>query len=286
MRRIEGFSSRYVNSLQLNNFYAANIRLLKLLNATKFTEDYLCIMEERLDKLLIQRGLASTRVRAERMIKETGVLVNGKLINKTGKRFPVDCEIQVIEEEIPWVSRGALKLVAAIEKWQPELTGKTIIDLGASTGGFSEVLLSHDIAKVYCVDVGKGQLHQKIKENPKVVDLEKTHVRELNTNLIPELVDGVVIDVSFISLTKVFPFLHTLIKPRGFVIALVKPQFEVGKDNIGKGGIVKDKKLYPIVIDSIKLSGSENNLTYKDHIESPILGGDGNMEFLMLFERN
>lgn len=145
-------------------------------------------MEERLDKLLIQRGLASTRVRAERMIKETGVLVNGKLINKTGKRFPVDCEIQVIEEEIPWVSRGALKLVAAIEKWQPELTGKTIIDLGASTGGFSEVLLSHDIAKVYCVDVGKGQLHQKIKENPKVVDLEKTHVRELNTNLIPELV--------------------------------------------------------------------------------------------------
>lgn len=242
-------------------------------------------MEERLDKLLIQRGLVSTRVRAERMIRETGVLVNGKLINKTGKRFPVDSVIEVLEEEVPWVSRGALKLIAAIEKWQPELQDKTLIDLGASTGGFTEVLLSHDVAKVFCVDVGKDQLHPRIRENKKVVNLEKTHVRELNTNLIKEPVDGVVIDVSFISLTKVLPFLHPLVKPEGFIIALVKPQFEVGKENVGKGGIVKDKSLYPKVIQSIKENASLNNFQYIDHIESPILGGDGNMEFLMLMKR-
>ncbi len=242
-------------------------------------------MEERLDKLLIQRGLASTRVRAERMIRETGVLVNGKLINKTGKRFPVDSVIEVLEEEVPWVSRGALKLIAAIEKWQPVLQDKTMIDLGASTGGFTEVLLSHNVAKVYCVDVGKDQLHPRIKENANVINLERTHVRELTTNLIQDAVDGVVIDVSFISLTKVLPFLHPLVKPEGFVIALVKPQFEVGKENVGKGGIVKDKSLYPKVIQSIKENAMINNFQYKDHIESPILGGDGNMEFLMLLKR-
>lgn len=241
--------------------------------------------EERLDKLLIQRKLVSTRVRAEKIIRETGVKVNGKLVTKTGKRFPVDCEIEMIAEEIPWVSRGALKLIEALDAWQPEVKGKTFMDIGASTGGFTEVLLSKEAAKVFCVDVGKFQLHEKIANDPRTVNLEKTHVRELRPSLITDPIDGCVVDVSFISLEKIFPFIHSFIRPGGFVIALVKPQFEVGKKNVGKGGIVKNKKLYQEVIEKVQSAGNMNNFEYKTHISSPILGGDGNQEFLMLLHK-
>lgn len=242
-------------------------------------------MEERLDKILLQRSLVSSRVRAEQIIREVGVRVDGKLITKTGKKFPIDCKIEMIQEEIPWVSRGALKLIEAIEKWHPQLTDTTLMDIGASTGGFTEVLLQNGAKKVFCVDVGKDQLHARIKADERVVNLEKTHVRELTANLITEPIDGCVIDVSFISLEKIFPFIHSFLKPNAFVIALVKPQFEVGKDNIAKGGIVKNKSLYPEVIEKIKLSAKTNNLNYQDHIVSPILGGDGNQEFLMLLHK-
>lgn len=241
--------------------------------------------EERLDKLLVQRNLVSTRVRAEKMITEVGVKVDGKLITKTGKKFPIDCNIEMVAEEIPWVSRGALKLLEAVNEWNPTIENQTFMDIGASTGGFTEVLLSKGAKKVFCVDVGTNQLHSKIAENERVINLDKTHVRELTSKLIPELVDGCVIDVSFISLEKIFPFIHQFIKPEGFVIALIKPQFEVGKENVGKGGIVKDKKLYPGVIERIKQVATANQLNYKAHIPSPILGGDGNQEFLMLLQK-
>lgn len=242
-------------------------------------------MEERLDKILIQRQLVSTRTRAEQIIRETGVKVNGKLITKTGKKFPVDCTIEMITEEIPWVSRGALKLLEAIEAWKPEIAGKTWLDIGASTGGFTQVLLDRDAEKVYCVDVGSKQLHPKINEDPRTVNLEKTHVRELTPKQIPELVDGCVIDVSFISLEKIFPFIHGFLQKDAEIIALVKPQFEVGKKNIGKGGIVKDKKLFPQVLDTIKQSAIRNQMEPLKIIDSPILGGDGNREFLMLLRK-
>ena len=242
-------------------------------------------MEERLDKILLQRKLVSSRVRAEQIIREVGVRVDGKLINKTGKKFPLDCKIEMIQEEIPWVSRGALKLIEAIEHWHPPITEGTFMDIGASTGGFTEVLLQNGASKVFCVDVGKDQLHSKIKTDERVVNLEKTHVRELTLKSIPDPIDGCVIDVSFISLEKIFPFIHSFLKPNAWIIALVKPQFEVGKENIAKGGIVKNKSLYPEVIERIKLSGKVNNLAYKDHIVSPILGGDGNQEFLMLLQK-
>lgn len=241
--------------------------------------------EERLDKILIQRKLVTTRVRAEKIIRETGVLVNGKLVTKTGKRFPMDCKIEMLAEEIPWVSRGAIKLIAGIEKWNPTIDGGTFMDIGASTGGFTEVLLTNKASKVFCVDVGTGQLHERIESDERVVNLEKTHVRELTPKLITEECDGCVIDVSFISLEKIFPFIHSFLKPGAFVIALVKPQFEVGKKNVGKGGIVKDKKLYPIVIENIKRLGTLNNLTFIDLADSPILGGDGNKEFLIYFKK-
>ena len=241
--------------------------------------------EERLDKILIQRKLVSTRVRAEKIIRETGVLVNGKLVTKSGKRFPIDCKIDMLAEEIPWVSRGAVKLLSAIEKWNPSIKDGIFMDLGASTGGFTEVLLKNGASKVFCVDVGTKQLHERIASDERVINLDQTHVRELTPKLITELTDGCVIDVSFISLEKIFPFIHSFLKPNGFVIALVKPQFEVGKENIGKGGIVKDKKLYPKVIENIKMIGKLNNLTFIDLTDSPILGGDGNQEFLIYFKK-
>lgn len=241
--------------------------------------------EERLDKLLLLRGLVSSRARAEQIIREVGVRVDGKLVTKTGKKFPTDCKIEMIQEEIPWVSRGALKLIEAIEHWNPSIENGIFMDIGASTGGFTEVLLSNGAQKVYCVDVGKDQLHDRLKTDIKVINLEKTHVRELTGNLIKDEIDGCVIDVSFISLEKIFPFIHTFLKPGAFVIALVKPQFEVGKENVAKGGIVKNKALYPEVIEKIKMSGGLNNLSYQAHIPSPILGGDGNEEFLMLLKK-
>lgn len=243
-------------------------------------------MEERLDKILIQRNLVSSRVRAEQIIREVGVRVEGKLINKNGKKFPLDCTIEMVQEEIPWVSRGAIKLLEALEKWQPKIEGATMMDIGASTGGFTEVLLQNGVAKVYCVDVGKDQLHARVKSDERVVNLEKTHVRELTSHIIKDPIDGCVIDVAFISLEKIFPFIHAFLKPGAFAIALVKPQFEVGKDNISKGGIVKNKSLYPEVIERIKASAKVNNLTFQDLIDSPILGGDGNTEFLMLLKRD
>ena len=242
--------------------------------------------EERLDKILLQRNLVTSRVRAEKIIREVGVRVDGKLINKTGKKFPLDCKIEMIQEEIPWVSRGALKLIEAIEKWNPSIEGRTFMDIGASTGGFTEVLLQNGAKKVYCVDVGKDQLHAKIKADERIINLEKTHVRELTSNIISEAIDGCVIDVSFISLEKIFPFIHSFLKTDAFVIALIKPQFEVGKDNIAKGGIVKNKSLFPEVIERIKISAKDNNLIYQDHIVSPILGGEGNQEFLMLLKKS
>ncbi len=241
--------------------------------------------EERLDKIIMQRGLITTRVRCEKMIQEVGVLVNGKLINKPGKKFPIDAKIELIEDEIPWVSRGALKLIRAKDAWNIDFTGKTVLDIGASTGGFSEVALHHGANKVFCVDVGSDQLHERLKSDERAINLEKTHVRELTINLITEPIDICVIDVSFISLSKIFPFIHAFLKPQAQLIVLVKPQFEVGKENIGKGGIVKNKSLYPKMIEDIKSEASKSNLNYLKHIESPILGGDGNMEFLMLMEK-
>jgi 23S rRNA (cytidine1920-2'-O)/16S rRNA (cytidine1409-2'-O)-methyltransferase len=242
-------------------------------------------VEERLDKILLQRGLVSARVRAEQIIREVGVKVNGKLITKTGKKFPLDSTIEMMAEELPWVSRGALKLLEALAHWNLPIEEACLLDVGASTGGFSEVLLSRNAKKVYCIDVSKNQLHAKLKSDERVVNLEKTHVRDLTSRLIPELADGCVIDVSFISLEKIFPFIHPFLKENAFVIALVNPQFEVGKDNIAKGGIVKNKALYPEVIQQIMKSAENNNLVYEAHISSPFLGGDGNEEFLMLLTK-
>ena len=242
-------------------------------------------MEERIDKILLERGLVSTRVRAEEIVKKFGVKVNGKLFSKPGKKVPTDAVIELMAEEIPWVSRAAFKLIAALDHWKIEVKEQTFMDLGASTGGFTEVLLSRDLKRCYCVDVGQKQLHERIKDDPKVVNLEKTHARDLTEKLIPEQLDGLVVDVSFISLEKVLPFTIPFLKPNANVILLIKPQFELGPGALNKAGVVKDPSQYPALLENIKTMALRNQLEWIAYIDSPILGGDGNAEFLGYFKK-
>lgn len=242
-------------------------------------------MEERIDKILLERGLVSTRVRAEELVKKYGVKVNGKLFSKPGKKVPTDAVIELMAEEIPWVSRAAFKLIAALDHWGIEVKDQTYMDLGASTGGFTEVLLSRELKRCYCVDVGQKQLHEKIKNDPRVINLEKTHARDLTEKLIPEQLDGLVVDVSFISLEKVLPFTIPFLKTGANVILLVKPQFELGPGSLNKAGVVKDTSQYPALLENIKTMASRNQLEWKEFTNSPILGGDGNTEFLGYFQK-
>ncbi len=242
-------------------------------------------MEERIDKILLERGLVSTRVRAEELVKKYGVKVNGKLFSKPGKKVPTDAIIELMAEEIPWVSRAAFKLIAALDHWGIEVKDQTFMDLGASTGGFTEVLLSRALKRCYCVDVGQKQLHEKIKNDPRVINLERTHARDLTEKLIPEQLDGLVVDVSFISLEKVLPFTIPFLKTGANVILLVKPQFELGPGSLNKAGVVKDTSQYPALLENIKTMASRNQLEWKEFTNSPILGGDGNTEFLGYFQK-
>ena len=242
-------------------------------------------MEERLDKIMLQRGLVTSRTRGEELIRKGDVLVNGKMLDKPGKKIDTESTIELLSHELEWVSRGALKLVAALEEWPVDPSGKKWMDIGASTGGFTEVLLSKGATHVTCIDVGTGQLNPKLLEHPQISNFEKTNVRELTTHHFPEPVDGAVIDVSFISLEKVLPFLVPYLKPGAEIIALIKPQFEVGKGNVDKHGIVKNTLLYPDVLNNVSKAAVNTNLSVQATIDSPIKGGDGNREFLMWLKK-
>ena len=235
---------------------------------------------ERLDKILFNRGLFDSRSKAEQAILAEKVEVNSIVTVKPGKKFNLDVSIVINSNEPNYVSRGAKKLIKALDFFQLDVSNLTCIDLGASTGGFTQVLLERNCTKVYCIDVGTGQLHPQILAEKRVVNHEKTHVKELSIELIPDLVDLIVIDVSFISLTKVLKYLLPFMKNQAEIVALIKPQFEVGKNNLSKGGIVKDEKLHTEVIENIKTFANSLNLDCLNYINSPILGGDGNKEFL------
>jgi 23S rRNA (cytidine1920-2'-O)/16S rRNA (cytidine1409-2'-O)-methyltransferase len=246
-------------------------------------------MKTRLDTLLHQKGLFESRSKAAAAIEEGRVSVDGEVILKTAFSADEDAEI-VIRKGDAFVSRAYRKLKAALDEFHVSPAGETAIDIGASTGGFTQCLLEHGVKKVYAVDVGTNQLHPSIKSDPRVVNMEATNARTLTKNNFPEEITLAVMDVSFISQSKIYPAVSDILINGGKMISLIKPQFEVGRENIGKNGIVKDKsgKLIEKVKESLKQSAAENGLYMKLFTASPITGGDGNKEYLALFikERN
>lgn len=237
-------------------------------------------MKQRLDKVLVERGFAQSRERAQALILEGKVFVNGMPQSKSGTIVEHDAKIEVKGDDIRYVSRGGLKLEGAMKYFQLIFAGKTALDIGASTGGFTDCMLQHGLQKSYCVDVGYGQLAWKLQTDPRVVLMDRTNIRHLERSAIPDEIDIIVIDVSFISLEKVVPPALAFLKPGGELVALIKPQFEVGKGEVGKGGIVKDPEKRQTAVDRVRRSLEALGFETVGIIESPILGQKGNVEYL------
>jgi len=236
----------------------------------------------RADVALVERGLAESRAKAQALILAGLVYTDTKRIDKAGDLLAEDAPLAVKGQDHPWVSRGGLKLVKGLDVFGIDPTGLTAVDVGASTGGFTDVLLTRGAARVYAVDVGHGQLAWKLRTDSRVVVLEKTNARHLTTAEIPDPVDLVVCDASFIGLEVVLPAALGLVVPGGRLVALIKPQFEVGKGRVGKGGVVREPELHQEVCDRIRawLDGLEG-WRVLDVTESPITGPEGNKEFLI-----
>ncbi len=240
--------------------------------------------KQRLDKLMVERGLAPSRERAQALIMAGQVVVGDHAVNKAGQQVPLDADIRIKGDVLPYVSRGGLKLRRALDEFAVDVSGLVALDVGASTGGFTDCLLQAGAARVFAVDVGYGQLAWKLQQDPRVVSMEKTNIRYLTPELLGAVPDLAVIDASFISLAKVLPATVALVRPGGRIIALIKPQFEVGKGEVGKGGIVRDPAAHEKVVAGIRQTASDMGLTVAGLCESPITGADGNREFLILLE--
>ena len=245
-------------------------------------------MKTRLDKLLFERGFATSRERAQSLILAGKVLVNGQKIEKSGTDIEVESDIRLLGEDLKYVSRGGLKLEKAIEHWKIEVRGKICLDVGASTGGFTDCLLQQGAAKVIAVDTGHGQIDFRLRQQARVKLLEKTNARYLTRGQLGEFVDLVVMDVSFISATLVLPATIAAAFPesaqeRGgrHVVVLVKPQFEAGREHVGKGGIVRDEVVQKATVEKVRRSIVDLGAVTTDVIDSPILGTEGNREFLL-----
>jgi len=238
-----------------------------------------------LDQLLVQRGLAESREKAKAMVMEDLVQVNGFPVNKPGRLIPTSAAIVTNKVSPPYASRGGLKLEAALHHFPMTIKGQTLIDVGASTGGFTDCLLKHGAHRVIAVDVGYGQFDWGLRKDRRVKVLERTNIRYLKPCDIEETIDGAVIDVSFISLRLVVPSVSELLRKHAFIIALIKPQFEVGKGQVGKGGVVRDSQLHQQVIDGLSRFFKDFGWTVVGHIPSPLLGPKGNREFLIHLTR-
>lgn len=237
--------------------------------------------KERIDKLLVQRQYAGSRERARALILAGRVIVDDQTIDKVGSQVYVTSDIRLRGEDIPYVSRGGLKLAEALKRFDLTIDGRFAIDVGASTGGFTDCLLQNGAVRVIAVDVGYGQLAWKLRDDDRVQNLERTNIRHLKADLFDKLPDLAVIDASFISLEKVLPSTVALLKPCSDVIALIKPQFEVGKGLVGKGGVVRDPDQHLEVIEKIKLYSEQLGCQVVDVCDSPLLGPKGNKEFLI-----
>jgi 23S rRNA (cytidine1920-2'-O)/16S rRNA (cytidine1409-2'-O)-methyltransferase len=241
----------------------------------------------RLDQLLVDRGLIETRSRAQAMVMAGNVYSDTKRLDKAGQKVSADIPIELKGQDHPWVSRGGLKLVKGLDEFDIDVTGFIGLDVGSSTGGFTDVLLTRGAVKVYSVDVGHGQLAWKLRNDERVIVMERTNARHLNEELIPEEVDIVVCDASFIGLQTVLPAAMERAKAGGYLLALIKPQFEVGKGRVGKGGVVRDPALHREVCETIEnwLNGLDN-WTVQGVTESPIKGPEGNIEFLICAQKS
>lgn len=229
----------------------------------------------------MKRGLAASRSKAQSLLMSGVVFVEGARVDKAGTLVAGDSEITVTEIDRGYVGRGGVKLKAALAGFKIDVNDKIAIDIGASTGGFTDCLLQHGAKKVYAVDVGRGQLDWGLRKDNRVVVMEKVNARFLKPGDIGELADICTIDVSFISLTLIVPPVQSLLKPKGVLIALIKPQFEVGKGEVGRGGIVRDESKHVSVVDKITYCLAEASFDVMGVMPSPILGADGNKEFLI-----
>lgn len=239
----------------------------------------------RLDLLLVERGLAETREQARRLIMAGDVRVDGQTLDKPGKTVAADAEVQ-LRSLPPYVSRGGVKLAAALDAFGLEVTGLTAADIGASTGGFTDCLLQRGAAHVFAIDVGYGQLAWKLRSDPRVTVLERTNVRYLEQLPGATLADLAVIDASFISLSLVLPATLRLLTPQAHIVALIKPQFEAGKERVGKGGVVRDTRTHRQVLHEVRELAGNLSLGIAGLIASPLLGPAGNVEFLIWLQHD
>ena len=237
----------------------------------------------RLDVALVDRGLVETRSKAQSLIMARRVLVNGDYVDKAGAPVAADDELRIAALEHPWVGRGGMKLAHALSHFKIDVAGKVCADVGASTGGFTDVMLKNGAAKVYAIDVGYGQLDQSLRKDPRVVNREKVNARYLSEVDFDEPIDFTSIDVSFISLKLILPAVAKFL--RGEVVALIKPQFEVGKRDIGKGGIVRDDAKRAEAAQSVVQFARESGFAILGLTESPVKGAEGNIEYLMYGSR-
>ena len=242
-------------------------------------------MKERLDVILVNNGLASSRDNAKRTIMAGLVTVDGIVETKSGQKFDVDSEFKVKDKLLKYVSRGGLKLEKAIQSFSIKLNGCYAVDMGASTGGFTDCMLMNGALKVYALDVGYGQLDYKLRVDPRVINMEKTNIRYLDTTLIEEPIDFISIDVSFISLRHMFPVASKILKDTGAVMCLIKPQFEAGREQVGKKGIVRDSKVHVEVIENVIGYASDNGLYPHGLDYSPVKGTKGNIEYLLYLRK-
>jgi 23S rRNA (cytidine1920-2'-O)/16S rRNA (cytidine1409-2'-O)-methyltransferase len=237
--------------------------------------------KERLDKLLVDRGLAESRERAQRLIMAGLVFAGDARLDKPGARIAADAALEVRGEDHPYVSRGGVKLAGALDALGLDVRGLTALDVGASTGGFTDCLLQRGARRVYAVDVGYGQLAWRLREDPRVVSLERTNVRTLARDAVPEPVDLATVDASFISLRLVLPAVAALLPAGRTIVALVKPQFEVGRGRVGAGGVVRDPALHAEVLAELQRVAAGHGLSTDALLESPLTGPAGNREFFL-----
>jgi 23S rRNA (cytidine1920-2'-O)/16S rRNA (cytidine1409-2'-O)-methyltransferase len=243
--------------------------------------------KERIDKLLSDRGFADSRTRAQAMVMAGVVLVNDRPVEKSSEKFGPDDTIR-IKGGVAWeryVGRGGLKLERALSEFGIDPSGLVCLDIGASTGGFTDCLLQHGAARVVAIDAGTNQIDWKLRNDPRVEVRENTNARHLNARDFDTPFDLVVMDVSFISVTKIMPVIPTFMKSQGKLIVLIKPQFEVGKGEVGKGGIVRDASQHACVVDGVNKFARSVGLINIKVVDSPILGAEGNKEFLAFYER-